>query len=1025
MYKLNGHGLGRGEWFMPETQPLTLAGKDSTSTITLGPNAPEIGFNDWLLQDDGPEGAIVWRVKNIDDQTDAETVTVELEHVINCLDDPKLFTEATTKAMAGNSSATTVTAKKAVQYLLGLQNDWVLGEFEFNDSNPYEFDGDSILDALCEIRDSLEDCVLDFDMTQYPFRIHFRQQDNTVLCEMRGERNLTTLRRSFSRSGMYTRFYPVGKNDLHIDGEYVSENEGLYGRIDKIETDQSKTTKANLLSWAYGQLRRHSQPTVTISISGLELSEDTGEDLDHLKMNKMCRVPLPEYSTTITEPIIKKAWSDWIKDRQKVTVTLSNAVDDVTSIIKSESKKSGKAKKGNAKQNYLFEANGEHLYYEVFDDCGHLHSVLEMTEESLRIAFDNTIASTRSEFMMTSESLRIKFENDISSTRSEFQMTSESLRIKFENDISSTRSEFQMTSESLRIKFENDISSTRSEFQMTSESLRISFENTASSLRSDIQVEAGRIGLLVEGSGTSASIKLSAIVDGLNESQLELNADRVVIGSGSSKKKVKVYVDGKITATEGQITNLTTGTTKATLINAYNFTGDTVSGGTVYATTSLTIGSGTQGGSGTLYYRGSQYYRQGVTMGPATGYFIEGHFLGDSSTTLNMNHYHKITAEEGTGANAGKIIITLSDPVATSDSSDHVTNFKIADTTAYKNGVLSARNNVKVKAFTADARQGTLNDHRTFTYTTDAPTPASGTSQADTWYLAGGTSWGSNKTTVYLRYGSSGGTAYAQLQVDASSVYTSGNRAGRAAVTLNDPTWNAISGDVGTSRTVSVSTSGRTNSSGTTENLTKSVALFLTGSGLTVSMRAGSESGTVYAKKTLSDSNLTAGNIKKNVTIFGVTGSYEASGGTPASSVALIKLDEGHNRWNNYYTAVLYDSGSNEIRTIPGGNGQGLYFPLSEGQEITTNGSYTAPTGYVGYRSFTVNVSSGGGSVTIDATVVGSQTARAGQTAVNAFTDGAVRIFSAYTLSKDGSYDMYYKFKVTAGGATKYYYFKV
>ena len=146
-------------------------------------------------------------------------------------------------------------------------------------------------------------------------------------------------------------------------------------------------------------------------------------------------------------------------------------------------------------------------------------------------------------------------------------------------------------------------------------------------------------------------------------------------------------------------------------------------------------------------------------------YFIEGHFLGDSNTALSLNHYHTITAEEGTGADAGKIIITLSDPVATSDTSSHITNFKIADTTAYKNGVLSARNNVKVQAFTANAVSGTLPDHRTFTYITDAPTPASGTSQADTWYLAGGSSWSGNKTTVYLRYGSDSGTAYAQKEI--------------------------------------------------------------------------------------------------------------------------------------------------------------------------------------------------------------------------------------------------------------------
>ena len=37
MYKLSGHSLTKGTWFIPETQPMILQERDSTCSITLGP----------------------------------------------------------------------------------------------------------------------------------------------------------------------------------------------------------------------------------------------------------------------------------------------------------------------------------------------------------------------------------------------------------------------------------------------------------------------------------------------------------------------------------------------------------------------------------------------------------------------------------------------------------------------------------------------------------------------------------------------------------------------------------------------------------------------------------------------------------------------------------------------------------------------------------------------------------------------------------------------------------------------------
>ena len=759
---LNGHSLTTKALLYPESMGLNLTERDSSASPTAGPGEPGVSAGEWMQDMDEPGAGIVWRVKTVERQYDTDTITYSLEHAIRTLGDRILPDEVKPADMGGGD---TCTAKQAVQYILGKQSDWVLGDFDYSSvSNPYRFSGETLLAALETVSGSLEDPVWEYDFTVYPFRLHIRQMSQAADSELRAGRNITTLKYTIDRSRMYTRFYPVGKNNLKLSGGYVSRNESTYGRIDKTETDQSKDTEGKLTSWANERLKRHAEPQVTVTISGLDLSQGTGESLDRLKICHKCRVPLPEYGTTILEKVTKLSWRDKIRDKESMTVTLANALADVQSILKEEKARSGGGGRAAAEIN-------EEKEILIGDVESGLYTRITQTASELRQEAHDEARSLRSIISQTAESIRITVESDVGSLRSQIVQTAESIRSEVANEAASLRSSITQTAESIRSEVENEAASLRSSITQTAESIRSEVTDTASSLRSEINQQAGRIDLVVSGSGASAAIRLSAIVNGINQSQLELSADRVVVNSGGSSQKVKVYIDGQITAVDGDITNLKTGVTKATLINADSVVADNMAA-TTLSGSSVSIGSGTSGGSGTLYYRGSMYYRQGLVLGGSGGSIAEAHFLGDDSTTTNLDHYHKITATEGTGADAGKIILTLSEPVATSDTTNSTTNFNIAATTAYQNGVLAAKNAVKVQPFTADARQGGLNDHRTFTYTTDAPTPGQGTEQEDTWYLAGGTSWdSSHKSSVALHYGSAGGTSYASLEVDASDVY--------------------------------------------------------------------------------------------------------------------------------------------------------------------------------------------------------------------------------------------------------------
>ena len=366
---LNGHSLTKKERFIPESQQLNLAERASTTTLTVGPSAPEIGVGDWLQDETEPGAGIVWRVKSVDTQQETETRTIQLEHLINSLRDQLMFGEVKPQDMGGTAAG--CTARQAVEYILARQSDWTLGSFDYGSvSNPYNFNGDDLFSALETVSSSLEGCWWSYDFSSYPFTINITNRASTVSTELRMSRNIQTARISIDRSRMYTRLYPIGKNNLHIDGNYVSRNEDIYGVISKTETDQSKSTKAELQRWAEERIKNHCEPSVTVTVSALDLSQDTGESLDHIVLGALCRLPLPGYEVIIEEIISKISYPDKLAEPERATVTMANIPEDVASIINNLIKSGGGGARTHAK-------NGEVDHARMIDTNEHIGLIAE------------------------------------------------------------------------------------------------------------------------------------------------------------------------------------------------------------------------------------------------------------------------------------------------------------------------------------------------------------------------------------------------------------------------------------------------------------------------------------------------------------------------------------------------------------------------------------------------------------------------------------------------------------------------
>ena len=525
MILLNGQSLKAKARFRAESMPLNLEERNSQATITVGPDAPEISINDWLKDDTEPGKGIIWRVKTVRKQVETRTRTITLEHVIQTLKDVAMFGEITPKTITGNSSAAKCTARQAITYALGQQSVWRLGDLCENPSNPYTFNGESVYSALETVTGSLDGAQWEYDLGSLPFTVHIRKQPSGFQSEMRMRRNITTLSIQIDRSRMYTRHYPIGKNNLHISGNYLSKNEGVWGRVDKIETDQSLDTQEKLRAWSQERLDRHCEPLVTVTVTGLDLSEATGEPLDHIVVGRNCRMPLPEYGTTMTERVTKMAWADKIKEPKKVTVTLANQVEDVASIINSQSASSGRAGRAGAKKD-----EEDHAWF--VDTTDHV----AMVAEAVAGEGASQNWSRVSEVLVDGQGIHQRV------TKAEGEIVTQSAKI----DVNERRILQEVTD---RSSADSTLSG-----RITTEAGRITAEvnratGAENTLSGRITVEAGKISQIVSAVGADGQVTAASIVLAINnagESVAHIDANKVYIGNSKST----TVISGKISLSD-------------------------------------------------------------------------------------------------------------------------------------------------------------------------------------------------------------------------------------------------------------------------------------------------------------------------------------------------------------------------------------------------------------------------------------------------------------------------------------------
>ena len=567
MILLSGHSLTPDRKVPLESLSLSLKERESEARMVPA-DMSGINLQSWFRDETNPGAGIVWRVRSIQTAYAIATPTVTLEHIINTLRDRILFGEVNAETISGNR---TCTGEEAVRYILDRQGDWRLGTFGFNVSSPYDFSGDTLYAALERVTQTCDDAMWTFDMSSYPFTLNIIPKPSGIGSEMRLNRNITAITRTIDRSSMYTRFYPIGKDDLHISEEYISRNDGTYGVISKVEVDTTLESEDELRAWANERLRKHADPEVTVEVEGLELADATGESLDRIRLGRICRIPMPEFGTTIEERVTGLDYEDKVHSPELVTVTLSNqsadvarnVLDVIAESIMEGSGPSGSGRGGGGGRGGAQQAKEDHAWFEDTDEH------VAMVAEGIigRDANGNPNWYRLSQIVVDGQGIHqsveeIKGENVIRDTKieqNEQAITMEANeRIAGEASMNAkiTVQADRITSEvSNRLSAESQLSSriTQTATAITAEvNARV---NADTALSSRITVNAA---------GIETKVSKNGVISAINQT-----AESVTIQA--SKINLSGYVTAsQLDATNATISSLRTGSATFSLMNATN-----------------------------------------------------------------------------------------------------------------------------------------------------------------------------------------------------------------------------------------------------------------------------------------------------------------------------------------------------------------------------------------------------------------------------------------------------------------------
>ena len=288
----------------------------STADMTIEMQDAVIPMRSWieLFTIHGSVG--IFRVSQSEMSYDSDEQRMTLEHGLCSLNDTILR----------GDEEEGKTPREWLTELLSKQTLWSVGTVAASDT-VYLTPGDSTaLDLLTEMMDQLSDYIITTDQSSLPWRLNIVAKSSTVQAEGRLSRNLTSARVSYDDSDLCTRVYAYGLPNEYLDADTVS----TYGVVEQYMPIDEQSEEEEALRFARQWLKKRKEPSISIELDAVDLSQATGESLDSFTIGKKFRLALPAYGVTVEEWITAIDYADVYGEPEHVTLTLANEVADLS-----------------------------------------------------------------------------------------------------------------------------------------------------------------------------------------------------------------------------------------------------------------------------------------------------------------------------------------------------------------------------------------------------------------------------------------------------------------------------------------------------------------------------------------------------------------------------------------------------------------------------------------------------------------------------------------------------------------------